>query len=173
MSKKTKAAKRLPSALTVASSVQPNAQTSQTPSAPATCSDTEAVKPSASVAKPQARPTPGRTSAPPAAAPSSLKAAAREQAPSPRAARTVRVTFALLEPHARRVSLCGGFNAWSPGATPMSRQEDGLWETSLALPPGRYEYKFVVDGQWRPDPNAHENVFNAHGTLNSVVEVRV
>ena len=55
----------------------------------------------------------------------------------------------------------------------MSRQEDGLWETSLALPPGRYEYKFVVDGQWRPDPNAHENVFNAHGTLNSVVEVRV
>jgi len=55
----------------------------------------------------------------------------------------------------------------------MNRQNGGLWETSLALPPGRYEYKFVVDGQWLPDPNAHENVFNAHGTLNSVVEVRV
>jgi len=53
----------------------------------------------------------------------------------------------------------------------MNRQKDGLWETSLALPPGRHEYKFVVDGQWLPDPNAHESVFNAHGTLNSVLVV--
>jgi hypothetical protein len=40
------------------------------------------------------------------------------------------------------------------------------------LPPGRHEYKFVVDGQWLPDPNAQANAFNAYGTLNSVVEVR-
>jgi 1,4-alpha-glucan branching enzyme len=98
--------------------------------------------------------------------------AAEKQAPSPRAPQTVKVTFALLEPHAKRVALCGGFNAWSPDATPMNRQNDGLWETSFALPPGRYEYKFVVDGHWIPDPLAHENFWNQHGTLNSVVEVR-
>ncbi len=177
MSKKTKAAKRLPSALTVASSTRSTAPTPRAPLAMAKSAEAQAVKPPASTPKPQPRPTPGRTSAPPSAPPaaasSSPKAAAREQAPSPRTAQTVKVTFALLEPHAKRVSLCGGFNAWSIDATPMNRQDDGRWKTSLALPPGRYEYKFVVDGRWLPDPNAQENVFNAHGTLNSVVEVRV
>lgn len=49
---------------------------------------------------------------------------------------------------------------------------NGHWARSLALPPGRYEYKFVVAGQWLPDPNAHEYAFNGYGTLNSVIEVR-
>ena len=48
----------------------------------------------------------------------------------------------------------------------------GTWETTVELAPGRYQYKFVVDGQWIPDPLAHDNVWNQHGTLNSVVEVR-
>jgi 1,4-alpha-glucan branching enzyme len=54
----------------------------------------------------------------------------------------------------------------------MKRQADGHWEASLALPPGRYQYKFVVDGQWLPDPNAHELIPNDFGSLNSVMEVR-
>jgi 1,4-alpha-glucan branching enzyme len=82
------------------------------------------------------------------------------------------VRFALFEPHARHVSVSGEFNGWSADATNLSRIDGGLWETKLALQPGRYEYKFVVDGQWVPDPSVHENVYNAHGTLNSVVEVR-
>ena len=47
----------------------------------------------------------------------------------------------------------------------------GLWEKRLVLPPGRHEYKFVVDGQWQHDRDARENVLNEFGTLNSVVEV--
>jgi 1,4-alpha-glucan branching enzyme len=78
----------------------------------------------------------------------------------------------LLEPLARQVALCGGFNAWSPTATPVNQTCNGHWATSLALPPGRYGYKFVVDGQWLPDPNAHENVLNDYGTPNSVLVVR-
>lgn len=139
----------LPSALTVAKSAQPN---SQTPLAKARFTEAQSVKPPARMPK---------SSAPLASAPS-----------SPRAPQTVKITFALLEPHAQRVSLCGGFNAWSPDATPMNRLNDGLWETSLALQPGRDESKFVVDGQWKSDPLAHEHVFNGYGTLNSVVEVR-
>jgi hypothetical protein len=49
----------------------------------------------------------------------------------------------------------------------------GHWETTVALAPGRYQYKFVVDGEWIPDLLAQENVWNEHGSLNSVVEVRV
>lgn len=88
------------------------------------------------------------------------------------AANTVKVTFALLEPEAKQVAVCGDFNGWASGATPMKRHEGGHWEATVALAPGRYEYKFLLDGHWIPDPLAHENVWNYHGTLNSVIEVR-
>lgn len=82
------------------------------------------------------------------------------------------VPFVLLEPEATRVTLSGEFNGWSPEATPMKKDEQGRWTTTIALPAGRYEYKFVVDGQWIPDPNAPEQALNPYGTINSVVEVR-
>ena len=82
------------------------------------------------------------------------------------------VRFAIHKPDAKGVSVCGEFNGWSSNATPMRRDSSGHWETTVALTPGRYQYKFVVDGEWIPDPLTHENVWNQHGTLNSVVEVR-
>jgi len=100
------------------------------------------------------------------------KAAAVAEAPKRTATRSVKVSFVLLDLGAKQVSLSGEFNGWSPNATPMKRHHDGHWETTVALAPGRYQYKFVADGEWIPDPLAHENVWNQHGTLNSVVEVR-
>jgi hypothetical protein len=87
----------------------------------------------------------------------------------------VRVTFVfpVCQCCAKHVSLSGDFNGWSPDATPMKRYDDGHWETTLELAPGRYEYKFVRDGEWMPDLLALENVLNQHGTLNSVIEVQV
>jgi len=81
------------------------------------------------------------------------------------------VSFALLDLGAKQVSLSGDFNGWSPDAIPMKQQEDGHWETTVDLAPGPYQFKFVVEGQWIPDPLAHDNVWNQHGTLNSVIEV--
>lgn len=92
--------------------------------------------------------------------------------PEPTATQTINVIFTLFEPGAKQVLLGGDFNGWATGATPMKRQVDGHWETTLALAPGRYQYKFVVDGLWIPDPLVHEHVRNQHGTLNSVIEVR-
>ena len=53
----------------------------------------------------------------------------------------------------------------------MKQKEDGYWEALLALAPGQYQYKFVVDGQWLHDPAAKKNLLNPHGSLNSVLEV--
>jgi hypothetical protein len=39
------------------------------------------------------------------------------------------------------------------------------------LPAGRYEYRFVVDGNWISDPCAKESVQNTFGSTNSVVVV--
>jgi hypothetical protein len=55
----------------------------------------------------------------------------------------------------------------------MKQKSAGRWETTLALAPGRYEYKFIADGEWIHDPSAQQNVPNIHGSLNSVCEVRL
>jgi len=120
------------------------------------------VAPASTPLKPAAQPKPTKEQQKPALA-------ERTQLPADPA--RVKVTFALLEPAAKHVSVRGDFNGWSPDATPMKRHDDGHWETSVSLAPGRYEYKFFVDGQWVPDPLARENVWNHHGTLNSIVVV--
>ena len=95
-----------------------------------------------------------------------------EKAPVLTAPLKVNVIFVLVDPAARHVVVRGQFNSWSPDATPMKRHDDGHWEATVALAPGRYEYKFFVNGEWIPDPLAHDHVWNSHGTLNSVIEVR-
>ena len=47
-----------------------------------------------------------------------------------------------------------------------------VYSTSLRLEPGKYEYKFVVDGTWCADPECLDCVPNDQGTLNSVIVVK-
>jgi hypothetical protein len=54
-------------------------------------------------------------------------------------------------PDAKKVALAGNFNAWNDGELFMEKSVGG-WTLPLALAPGMYEYKFVVDGEWIPDP---------------------
>jgi hypothetical protein len=48
---------------------------------------------------------------------------------------------------------------------------DGRWVKELALPPGRYEYRLVVDGEWVDDPAATELIPNPFGTPNAVLVI--
>lgn len=52
---------------------------------------------------------------------------------------------------AKNINVAGNFNAWNPGELFMTRTETG-WELPYVLPPGNYEYKFIVDGKWIVDP---------------------
>jgi hypothetical protein len=62
------------------------------------------------------------------------------------------VVFRLLAPAAQSVYLGGTFNEFDARKTPLARRPDGAWETTLELAPGRYAYKFKVDGHWELDP---------------------
>lgn len=71
-------------------------------------------------------------------------------------------------PDAENVRIAGNFNNWDPNGYQMVK-ENGKWNFPVKLKPGKYLYKFVVDGNWIPDP---ENKFweeNEHGTNNSVL----
>ena len=78
------------------------------------------------------------------------------------------VQFELLAPEANEVYLAGGFNNWDAGANPMKKDKKGVWKTVLSLTPGRYEYRFLADGNWENDPSCCDCVPNEFGTQNCV-----
>jgi len=80
------------------------------------------------------------------------------------------VVFALDAPEAQRVQLVGDFNEWTLDANEMTRSGD-VWYSVLKLEPGRYRYRFVVDGRWCSDPLNAEVEPSPYGGENSVCVV--
>lgn len=82
------------------------------------------------------------------------------------------VEFRLNLPGAKTAALAGSFNDWDLSRTPLAKDPSGGWKATVLLPPGRHEYRFVIDGaQWFSDPGAQESVPNGFGSTNSVVVV--
>ena len=94
-----------------------------------------------------------------------------------RSPRRKRVKFNCHSIDAQSVFLAGSFNEWNPTALPMKRDQEGNWSTEALLHCGRYEFKFIVDGEWvcRPqctgDHLCADCVTNDHGTMNRILEV--
>jgi 1,4-alpha-glucan branching enzyme len=80
------------------------------------------------------------------------------------------VEFRINAEGARSVCVAGTFNNWDPSKTPL-RRNGNAWQTKIALPKGRHEYRFVVDGKWMIDPAAQDSAPNPYGERNSVVSV--
>ena len=72
---------------------------------------------------------------------------------------------------AQKVILAGSFNHWDEEELTMDKVAGG-WGIRLQLSPDRYEYKFIVDGEWMHDPANPEVIPNIHGTLNSIRELK-
>jgi 1,4-alpha-glucan branching enzyme len=82
-----------------------------------------------------------------------------------------KVTFRLKSPKAKKVILAGDFNNWDIKKHTMKKNQQDIWEKSLILPPGKYEYKFLVDGDWVTDPQNTDICRNKFGTLNNILNV--
>jgi len=70
--------------------------------------------------------------------------------------------------YAEHVYLSGTFNNWSTMQTPMIRCDSG-WFITLELKPGKYSYKYIIDGKWSPDPYNKLREDDSQGGENSVV----
>lgn len=85
------------------------------------------------------------------------------------------VVFSYDAPDASQVFLTGSFNSWlndwDADDYRISYAGNGIWRLEIGLPPGRYEYLFVVDGHWGPDPAATDYIPNPFGGMNSVMTV--
>jgi chromosome partitioning protein len=77
---------------------------------------------------------------------------------------------------ARDVRIAGDFNGWVPDkgvqSTTRSEGETRVWTKILKLSPGTYQYRYVVDGEWREDPLNPEHAPGPLGQRSSLLVVR-
>ena len=82
-----------------------------------------------------------------------------------------RITFSFEATAANEVILMGDFNNWNPKKHPMKNDGSGTWNKTVVISPGKYEYKFFVDGEWKKDPRNGQTCSNCFGTQNSVLNL--
>lgn len=90
------------------------------------------------------------------------------------AAREVIVRFK--DESAGDVRIAGDFNGWVPdrGVRSLiaSEGQTRVWTKVLKLAPGTYQYRYVVDGEWREDPSNPQSAPGPTGQPNSILHVR-
>ena len=81
------------------------------------------------------------------------------------------VVFHFHAPPGAEIYVAGTFNNWDAAAIHLGDDGKGTYTAAVLLPLGRYEYKFIVNGDWRNGPDGGEQVPNAFGTTNNVLVV--
>jgi hypothetical protein len=74
-----------------------------------------------------------------------------------------------------KLFLAGNFNNWNPADAKYLLNDDdgdGMWSITVSLPPGTYQYKFVIDGQWTKDPHSPGDAPDGFGGRNGKFEVK-
>src|SRR5262245_13549820 len=79
--------------------------------------------------------------------------------------------FSFTAPTAMSVQLVGDFTHWKERPIHMQKGHDGIWHTKVQLEPGEHHYRFLVDGQWRDDPECALHAPNPYGSQDSVLQV--
>lgn len=82
-----------------------------------------------------------------------------------------KVVFRLNDAGACRVFLAGSFNAWDPTVLPLRKDARGYWRAAIMLERGVYQYRFVVDGEWKEDPSFPDRRVDGFIACHSVLVV--
>jgi len=80
------------------------------------------------------------------------------------------IVFKLEAPEGAMVQIAGDFNEWVPESLHFTESQGRpLWHKTISLRQGSYEYKYLVDDRWIPDPDNETTADNAYGGVNSVI----
>jgi 1,4-alpha-glucan branching enzyme len=74
--------------------------------------------------------------------------------------------FTFRAPEAISVQLVGDFTHWQEHPISLRKDATGIWHTKVELQPGTHHYRFLVDGEWRDDPECNVRVPNPFGGEN-------
>jgi len=79
--------------------------------------------------------------------------------------------FSFTAPAAMSVQLVGDFTHWQQKPINLQKDAHGIWHATVELEPGPHRYRFLVDGQWRDDPECALQVSNPYGGRDAVRHV--
>jgi enterochelin esterase family protein len=92
--------------------------------------------------------------------------------PPPAPSVTGNTTFKLTgHTDAEAVAIYGSFNDWIQTKNYCAKETDG-WVCRIDLAPGKYTYRFLVDGVGLNDPANPATEDNGHGQINSVIVIK-
>ena len=80
-------------------------------------------------------------------------------------------TFRFSAPGPMSGLLVGDFSHWQQRGIPMQKGKVGIWTATVSLSPGKHRYRFIVDGDWRDDPECTLRVPNPYGSQDMVRQV--
>lgn len=106
-----------------------------------------------------------------------VKVVKQDSAIVPKAAEIVTLRLKGFE-NAKKIMVAGTFNNWKPNEIALvSNGKSGEaheWSHTFSkLAQGKYEYKFIVDGQWMTDPENMRKVNDGKGNTNSELLVGI
>jgi chromosome partitioning protein len=82
------------------------------------------------------------------------------------------IVFTLEAPESARVQIAGDFNNWVPDPLHLTDSLDRpVWQKVVSLKPGSYQYKYLIDGRWVPDPANDKTAPDFLGGANSIINV--
>jgi 1,4-alpha-glucan branching enzyme len=84
---------------------------------------------------------------------------------------SIHQTFSFAAPAAASVQLVGDFTHWKTYPVNMHKGHGGVWRATVDLEPGAHRYRFLVDREWRDDPECTVRVPNPYGTQDAVRQV--
>ncbi len=79
--------------------------------------------------------------------------------------------FAFSAPGAVSVQLVGDFTQWQERPINLQKGADGVWQITVEIEPGTHHYRFLVDGEWRDDPQCALRTPNPYGGENMMRQV--
>lgn len=83
-----------------------------------------------------------------------------------------RIVFTYRGEPGKTVILAGDFNQWNANKKILSdRKQAGVYTGYCMIPPGQYQYKFLVDGIWTMDETNPNFVRNEFNTFNNIIDV--
>lgn len=81
------------------------------------------------------------------------------------------ITFSLKTKKPGEIFIAGDFNKWKKNDIKLSKKENGISETMIALTAGTYKYAFYIDGEKVLDPY-NPSVTEFEGEKVSIIEVK-
>ena len=82
------------------------------------------------------------------------------------------IVFTLASPKNARVQIAGDFNNWVPDPLHLTNSLGRpVWQKVISLRPGSYQYKYLIDDRWIPDPANDKTVPDFFGGANSIINV--